>query len=111
MVTNTSELREQLRQLQDELASRRSIVHFAHAAVSTLMTLVAGGLLAHVLYQGQDVRFAWLLGVLCTVGVSYALVRSWVGRKWLRHEDRRFEALQAVRGALRLDDPEALLPR
>lgn len=104
---------ENLERLQAELSTRESTAHFAHAAASMLAALIAAGaaaklfwdLMVEHLYLGAAV---WGVAVVLA---TYSVVRYRIGKRVLAVEARRYEELLAMRGALRLDDPSALLPR
>lgn len=110
-------LREQLEQLQAELASRRSIVHFAHAGVSLVVALIFAGASAKyfydqfVLVKEEHVLIGAIFAVLSVGLLVYSAARMVLGRKTLKHEKSRYQTMMSVRSALKLDDPSALLPR
>lgn len=110
----------ELQRLQAELASRRSIVHYAHAAVALLGTLILGSAFLK-LYTDQQRLGGWdrsehrawglaLLGVAAGT-LSYAIVRALLGRRRMKQEARQYERMLALRKKLNLDDPSALLPK
>ena len=120
MSAETVESREELERLQAELSSRRSIVHYAHAAVALLATLILGSALAK-LYVDQDRLVGWEnsewrtaaygLAAVAAGTFLYAAVRAVIGRGAMKREAQKFERLQAMRRKFNLDDPSALLPR
>jgi hypothetical protein len=109
--------RAQLEQLQSELSSRRSIVHFAHSAVSLLVAMIFAGAAAKyfydqfVLVREEHVLIGALFAGASAILLVYAAVRFFVGRKWLKHEAARYQTMMDLRATLKLDDPSALLPR
>lgn len=109
----TSGPHHQLERIQAELASRASVHHFAHAAVSLLAAIIAGGSAARMASEGQNVPAGWAIGVACAAVVllGYSFVRGLLGAFRLQEERKQFQALKALRRALRLDDPSALLPQ
>jgi hypothetical protein len=111
-LTSETESWRRLEQLQDELSTRASVLHFAHAAVSLVATLMLGGAGFKMLKDlaGEELSFAY--GVLGIAGalLTYALIRTAYGFIAKRREQQRFTVLQSLRRQLRLDDPSALLP-
>jgi hypothetical protein len=108
----TQQLHEQLEQLQEELATRQSILHFAHTGVALVVAGIVAGASGKLFWD--SVRTPWLawLGVLATAGlVVHALVRYRRGRQVLKVELERYQALLELRRRLRLDNPSTLLPR
>jgi len=107
-----SQQREELARLQHGLSSRDSTVHFAHAGVSILASLLLFGATAKMLW---DARKLWILpfasGSLALGLVAYALVRLLKGKATYRDEMVRYERMMAIRRDLKLDDPAALLPQ
>lgn len=98
--------------VQARLASRRSIEHYAHAAVSIFLGLIfAAG--ASKLYWDTELRYLelGLLFVLLSTGLlAHAVVRLSLGRRAMQREDAELERLTALRGELGLDHPQTLLP-
>ncbi len=107
-----TQLREELARLQAELASRDSTVHFAHAGVSTMASLILMGATGKMILDAGKV---WILpaatGTVSLGLVAYALVRLLKGRVRHREESVRFERMMALRRELELDNPDALLPQ
>ncbi|MBI3183808.1 MAG: hypothetical protein HYZ28_16850 [Myxococcales bacterium] len=111
--TTDTPSRQELDRLQLELSSRSSVVHFAHAAVSMLLALIIAGMAAKLFWDIQPRYFylgaaVWLLALGLA---AYSVVRYLLGKRVLKVEARMYEELLALRRALRLDDPSALLPR
>lgn len=104
--------REELARLQQGLASRDSTVHFAHAGVSVLASLLLFGATAKMIW---DAGKLWILplasGAVALGLVTYALVRFFKGKATYRDEMVRYERMMAIRRDLKLDDPAALLPQ
>lgn len=111
---------DELQRLQSELSSRRSIVHYAHAAVSLLGTLILGS--AYVKLYSDQARLAaagrpesqnpaHLVLAAAAALLAYALVRAFLGRRRMKEETRQYERMLALRKKQHLDDPSALLPK
>ncbi len=94
------------------VSSRSSTVHFAHAAVFTLVGLIAAGTAGKLWYDAEPlfVDAAVPVGALALAGLVYALVRAVLGRRALRLELAAYAKLQHLRKELGLDDPRAMLP-
>ncbi len=105
-------LRVQHDQLQAQLATRVSIGHFAHAAVSLIFAVIASGVAGKFFWNGEGYRE---LAIVASVGVGclmlYSLVRYVAGRRYYRTEKSAFARLKALRLVLQADDPAAFLPR
>lgn len=108
-----SDDRRKLDALQAELADRQSIVHFAHAAVSTVVALILAGAAAKLLWDLPLQRRPYAYPVVAAAAflVVYALVQYFQGRSDLASEMTRFQSMKDLRAELRLDDPSALLPK
>ena len=101
--------------LQRELASRKSVLHFAHSAVATILALIAAGTVAKMVWD-LDIRpdteiFVYPVAAFCVACFVYGFVRYLVGRRELQKEIASFAQLQTLRKQLNLDDPSALLPQ
>ena len=109
--TSSPSPQEQLEQLQAELASRQSIVHFAHSGVATMAALIVGGASAKLFHDSlRTPILAWLAALVSLGLLAYAVVHYRRGRRCMHEEARRYETLLELRRALKLDDPSALLP-
>jgi hypothetical protein len=110
--------------LQRQLARRDSILHFAHAAISMLLALIAAASAGKLLWDFDLDESIGLLGSQIPVGVflvpalvlaflmlAYSTVRYVMGHQTLSREVKQFAALKSLRAVLRLDDPSALLPQ
>lgn len=101
--------------LQAELHARKSIFHFAHAAVSLLVAVVAACTAARLFWDYQlDKLPLPLFGAALAVSVVmflHGFVRWGIGRRALERESAQYAELRALRATLRIDDPEMLLPR
>jgi len=107
-----SQQREELARLQQGLASRDSTLHFAHAGVSVLASLILFGATAKMIWDAGKLWILPLASGLVGLGlVTYALVRFVKGKATYRDEMVRFERMMAIRRDLKLDDPAALLPQ
>jgi hypothetical protein len=108
----SEELRSQLDRLQERLATRQSILHFAHAGVSVISALIFGAAAAKLFWDSAKLPVlgfgaaAVALGLLIYSGVRYAK-----GRRELTEELKRYGDLLELRRRLQLDNPSALLPR
>lgn len=111
-LSTNSEAWQELETLQAALASRKSILHLAHAVVSILLAGIAGGAVARMFWDDASERsiLAVPMAVMTGLLVCYALVRWVLGRRVLKDERRRFETLMALRRELKVDDPSQLLP-
>ena len=103
-----------LAQLQAELATRQSVLHFAHCAVAVILALIAAGTAGKMTWDfgirpEVDV-FIPAVGVFSGLCFLYGLVRYLFGRRALKKELVSFAQLQALRRQLGLDDPSGLLP-
>ncbi len=105
--------REELDSIQAKLASRRSIMHFAKAAVAIVWGLICFGAAGKMLWdlRLELVDFTTPVAVLACVLVAYGLVHWLLGRRELQKELALFQSVKHLREQLRLDDPNALLPR
>ncbi len=110
---STTDLRRQLDQLQAELSSRSSTVHFAHAAVSLAVSLILFGGVGKLAWDLGDKLPGWVGAGTGLSGLIlvYALIRWALARRELRAELEKLKALEALRRELKLDDPAALLPQ
>lgn len=108
----SEELRSQLERLQERLATRQSILHFAHAAVSLIVALIFGGA-AVKLFRDSTMEPALGFGatVVALGLLIYSLVRYAKGRRELADELKRYGDLLELRRRLQLDNPSTLLPR
>lgn len=112
MTVDKPELRLQLQQLQEELATRESTRHFAHAGVSLIAAFIFSGAAGKLFWDSTRVAYLGYvasLGVLCLL--IYAFFQFRRGRRTLADELRRFATLQELRRTLNLDDPASLLPQ
>lgn len=103
----------ELEALQGQLAARASVRHFAHAAISTLVGLIAAGTLGKLLWDDteQTRPFVPVAAAVMVVMLGYALARYLLGRTSLKIELAQFERLNGLRRTLQLDDTAQLLPR
>ncbi|MFL5318664.1 MAG: hypothetical protein ACJ790_03340 [Myxococcaceae bacterium] len=103
--------RQNLERLQTELATRDSTLHFAHAAVSCVIGLILVATSAKLVWDARTTY--WLaFAVFCVacVLIGYGTLRYLSGRAAVKHEQKRFDELTALRAELHLDDPSRLLP-
>lgn len=102
----------QMESLAAELSSRKSTVHFAHAGVSMVWSLIIAGAAAKLSW---DSWHHWWVGVsvgVVSLGVwLYSMRHYRLGKKVLAQELERFEVLKTLRRKLQVDDPSALLPQ
>jgi hypothetical protein len=102
---------EQHDQLQQELASRRSTVHFAHTGVATVWACIFAGASAKLFIDSLRAPIWAFLAAGVALGLfTHALRHYGFGRRALREELVRFEVYKELRRQLKLDDPAALLP-
>jgi hypothetical protein len=108
----SEELRSQLEQLQERLATRHSILHFAHAGVSVIVALIFGGAAAKLFWDSAKVPVLGFVATAVALGLLiYGLVRYSKGRRELAEELKRYGDLLELRRRLQLDNPSKLLPR
>ncbi len=92
--------------------TRRSTLHFAHAAICLLIGLIGSATAGKLWWDAEELFIELAIGVgvasLCVL--AYSIVRYVLGRKALSFELPAFEKLKRLRQALGLDDPRALLP-
>jgi len=107
----TAPLREEHDRTLEQLSARKSIFHFAHAAVSLFVAAIMGGASIKL---SRDVEFEWapslVLPALIVTGVafSYGVVRLVIGRAAMSKEHAAFERLKTLRRSLELDQVPAL---
>ncbi|MBX7114801.1 MAG: hypothetical protein K1X64_10790 [Myxococcaceae bacterium] len=99
--------------LQTQLSTRRSIRHFAHAAIASLVafTAIATSAKLHLDYGYEFPAYPYAALGLGLLAASYGLVCGVRGFFAHRREREQYRLLQEMRRALNLDDPSALLPR
>ena len=106
---------EALAALQRELASRASVLHFAHFAVSSILGLIAAGTTVKLQWdvelKHETAPFFSPVAIFSGVCFVYGLVRYFYGRRALERELVSFAKLQTLLRELNLEDPSALLPR
>lgn len=108
----SDELRSQHERLQASLATRQSILHFAHSGVSFLVSLILAGAAAKLFWDSAKVPYLAFAVVAVVLGlVSYAAVHYRKGRRELAEELKRYGDLLELRRQLQLDNPSKLLPR
>jgi hypothetical protein len=106
------DLRSQLERLQETLATRQSIQHFAHTGVSFMIALILAGAAAKLFWDATRVPVLSFVVTGLSLGlVIYALVHYRKGRRDLAEELKRYGDLLELRRRLHLDNPSALLPR
>jgi hypothetical protein len=111
-VDNPEELRSQLERLQERLATRQSILHFAHAGVSILVALIFAGAAAKLFWDSVRVPLAAFGASGLSLGLMfYGVLNFTKGRRLLAEELKQYNDLLELRRRLRLDNPSALLPR
>lgn len=112
MTQTTEQLRAEYDAILRKIAARSSTVHFAHAAVCTMMGLIGLATSAKLWSDfGEDLAvFTIPVAVLSASTVIYAAIRFFLGRRALNIELIAFGKLQKLRGLLGFDDPRALLP-
>ncbi len=109
---NPEELRSQLERLQESLATRQSILHFAHTGVSFIVAMLVAGAAAKLFWDSARVPVVAFGATAVSLGlVVYALSRYSKGRRAMAQELKGFEELLELRRQLKLDNPSQLLPR
>ena len=104
--------RAELERLQSELADRRSIVHFARAAVAVTASLILACAAAKLFWDSAKVPYLGFVATgLALAAAFYSLAQHRRAKRLHAQENERFQTLQALRRTLQLDDPSALLPR
>lgn len=108
-----STLRAEHDQLMSKLSSRRSTGCFAHASISTFVSLILAGAAGKLYWDTAARHEEWVLAsALLGLGLlGYGLVQYLRGRAALAHEEQEFHRLSALRRSLGIDDPAAMLPR
>ena len=108
----SDELRSQHERLQASLATRASVLHFAHAGVSLLVAMILSGAAAKLFWDSVKVPYLGFVLVAVVLGlVSYSWVHYRKGRRELAGELKRYGDLLELRRQLQLDNPSQLLPR
>lgn len=103
--------REELDRLQQELSARHSTRAFAQFAISLAFALILAGAAAKLFWDSARFPWAGILVAAFSLGLAAWSVGQYRrGKALLQSEVQRFERMQALRRALRLDDPAALLP-
>jgi hypothetical protein len=104
----------ELASLQKELASRKSVLHFAHSSVSMVLALIAAGTVAKLLWDvgryPETELYVVPVAIFSALCFGYAIVRYVLGKRELKKELVSFAQLQVLRRQLNLEDPSALLP-
>ena len=109
---NPEELRSQLERLQESLATRQSILHFAHTGVSFIVAMLLAGAAAKLFWDSARVPVVAFAATMVSLGlVAYGLSHYGKGRRAMAQELERFAALLELRRQLKLDNPSQLLPR
>ena len=107
-----SALRSEYDALQQRLAARESIAHYAHAAISIFLGLVfAGG--ASKLFWDYQLEYLEVVATFCLLSfglLTHAVARLSLGRRAMTREDVAVKQLTSLRAELGLDDPSVLLP-
>lgn len=113
METRSPGPQEALEALQRELSARQSVLHFAHAAVSTILALIAAGAAAKLFWDLslEKAIYALPVAALSACIFGYAIIRYAIGRRALKRELESFARLQSLRRQLNLENPSLLLPR
>lgn len=107
----TDSLESQLEALQQQLATRDSTLHFTHAGIAAMVSMIFGGAAAKLFWDSAKVPYLGFLTAALTLGlIVYGVVRYRRGRASLALELERFAKLESVRRELKLDDPASLLP-
>lgn len=108
--SSPSAARAEYDEVQARLASRRSIEHYAHAAVSIFVGLIFAGATSK-LYWDTELKFleVELAFALVSAGLlTHAVARLSLGRRAMQREDAELPRLTALRRELGVDDPRPL---
>jgi hypothetical protein len=106
------ELRSQLDRLQESLATRQSVLHFAHTGVSFIVAMLLAGAAAKLFWDSVRTPVLAFGATGVSLGlVLYGLSHYGKGRRALAGELKRYGDLLELRRQLKLDNPSALLPR
>jgi uncharacterized membrane protein YebE (DUF533 family) len=112
LVKDPAAARAELDRLQQELADRRSISHFAQAGIGLVVAMILASAAAKLFWDSAKTPY---LGIVAAIGAvalaTYSVVQYVKGKRHLESELSRFEALKSLQRALHLDDPSALLPQ
>jgi hypothetical protein len=109
---NSKELRSELDRLQESLATRQSVLHFAHTGVSLIIAMLLAGAAAKLFWDSVRVPLVAFAAAAVSLGlVAYGLSHYGKGRRALAEELKRYADLLALRRQLKLDNPSQLLPR
>lgn len=107
----TADPRVELERLQQELSTRQSTTHFAHAAVSLMVAMIIAGASAKLFWDSVKVPYVGILAAAVAVGLAAYSVRHYRrGKRALKGEVADFERMQGLKRDLGLDDPSKLLP-
>jgi hypothetical protein len=109
----TADAQQRYQALAATLATRKSTLHFAHASVAMVVTIILAGTSGRLFWkpEPQMLPYGWLTAALAAALFLYAVVRVLVGRARLATELADFAQLQTLREQLGLDDPARLMPR
>jgi len=109
------ERRRELDRLQAQIATRTSILHLAHGAVSTIFSLMIYGLAA--LFQwgkhkpdAVTPHYALHVAGAASALLLFSLTCFWLAYRAHLREVVLFAELQSLRRELKLEDPSLLLP-
>ncbi|MBX5483623.1 MAG: hypothetical protein IRZ16_17510 [Myxococcaceae bacterium] len=110
--SSTSDPRAELERLQSELADRQSPTCFAHAGIALVAALLFAGAAGKLFWDSIRTPLLGIAAaVLALALTTFGVIRYLQGRRRLRDEVARFERLMGLRRALRVDDPDNLLPQ
>ncbi len=106
------QLQAELERLQEGLATRQSILHFAHAGVATIVSLLLAGAAGKLFWDSvKTPKLAFFITAVVFGLLTYAAIHYRRGRRQLADELKSYDSMLELRRRLRLDDPTALLPR
>jgi len=100
-------------QLSQRLSTRASTEHFARTAFMMVAAIVVAGTAGKLFWDTAE-RFLWIPIVPTVISLAlayYAVRRYLAGKRELQRELHEYQRLSSLRQALKLDDPDALLPR
>jgi hypothetical protein len=111
-VNDVRQLRAEHDEVLQRLSSRVSTLHFAHAAVGTLVSATFVAASAKLWWDfGEYNPGRWQVALaIAGLALAYAAVRALIGAGHYRRERRELVRLRELRATLHLDDPATLLP-
>lgn len=109
-MTEASIERQRLAELQEQVKSRSSVLHYTHGAVSLLLCSMFGGAGVRLWWEYGPTPWAMTASLVGIALFVYAAVRLVLGRSAMSLEKQRFAELQTLRKRLGFDEPSSMLP-